>query len=261
MARMREKVSLVIEFNNVLTRRLLRRRPDLLNPARLDASVRGAASLRAGGVDQMNFHRTYLETGALAMAVHSLAGWQCFDAILHSFNGFACHPAMQHAQPRACTRLVRSSLPAPTRLRNATPSWSAPKTDRAVSRVRGRALCHRVHLCALRVTELLTHEELASSTWSFTALSHRVTTAGHGILIGWRRTDSHSSSTSLWTSPKALQARVVLNPRHKDALLRWCNADVLVVLKRDMRARRRHLTIARAATTKNLFDVARASRS
>ena len=247
---MREKVSLIIEFNDVLTRRLLRRRPDLLAPARIahSASAHGDAGIGAENVDQMNFHRTYLETGALAMAVHSLAGWQCFGAILDSSNGYAPYQPIGPHAPRA--RVCFGAVPS---LVCVCVVWSS------------------VHLCAVHVTEVLSRDELARHSWSFTALSHRVTNAGHGILLGWRRrTDTNSPSSpgasrvSIFSQAKKQPAsgvvgsgrRVTLNPRHKATALRWCAEDLLVVLKRDQRAwRPRHLTIGGGArTTKNLIS-------
>ena len=93
-----QALAVIVEFNDVLTRRLIRRRPGLLDPEKpLPLLSPGEEDVRRG-VDLLAMHRTYLEAGALSMAVHSLADWRLILALLDANAGpQLCSLPVSHA--------------------------------------------------------------------------------------------------------------------------------------------------------------------
>jgi hypothetical protein len=85
-------LTLVIEFNDSLTRRLLRRRPDLLNPNHGDPSNESTnIGLSADSftpiIDEVYLHRGYLETTALSISAHSHVDWSIMQLLLTHGSG------------------------------------------------------------------------------------------------------------------------------------------------------------------------------
>lgn len=88
----RAPLSLVIEFNDVLTKRLLEAQPRLLEPRN---------SSGAKYVDVLTFHRQYLETASLALSAHSYKSWATMCRLLDAHGGadLARVPAAQVLEP------------------------------------------------------------------------------------------------------------------------------------------------------------------
>lgn len=74
-----QPLSLVVEFNDVLTKRLLEIQPGLLAPPKAE----GASQL----IDVVVFHRNYLETAALAISTHLISSWFMLRRLLSARGG------------------------------------------------------------------------------------------------------------------------------------------------------------------------------
>ncbi len=102
----RQPVTLCLEFRDVLTRRLLRQQPELLDtrcnlpahaglPPKLPPEARsvwgwGAANAEAKHgfhfVDVVYFHRNHLETAALSLSTHSTTSWYVMRHLLDAYG-------------------------------------------------------------------------------------------------------------------------------------------------------------------------------
>ena len=90
-------LTLVLEFHDALTRRLLRRRPDLLTPDQhfglasddaYDVKERSTNAVDAPVlVEEVYLHRSYLETTALSISAHSHADWAIMQLLLTHNSG------------------------------------------------------------------------------------------------------------------------------------------------------------------------------
>ena len=219
----------------MLTRRLLQRQPDLLQPdsfsggsaepggggdgsasvwsalgERVGAGSGGGASPRAvrAEVDVVHFHRDYLETAALSISAHSHASWCTMRMLVEKLHGGV-----------ECRAIDVSSVLDAAELAPATPQDAM--------------------------------EVAAGQGWSFEDLAVRVTERGFGILIGWRRLDEMRPSVH---RPKTLNTPALhlgrakrtghggsglsshaggalINPSDKQEKLAWRVCDELLIVR------------------------------
>jgi hypothetical protein len=211
-------LTIVTEFVDLLTRRLLERQKDLIESApRLRSGgmpaegVRGRISLApttslatptktggessrpAGGtqngsappanpVQSVVFHRNYIETTALSLAAHSNTSWVTVQMLLDPFSGFAIQSI-----------LIEATVPMP------------PIADEITD----------VHTLSLDDAG----ESVGEVAFSFAFLSDCIAAHGEGglgLLIGWRRQGGE----------------VEINPADKAKFLPWRRGDELIVLRR-----------------------------
>ena len=212
---------IVIEFNDVLTRRLLTRQPDLLDGAtalddyeqppysdgsNLDglsstsASAAGATLPPPPRVELFTFHRNYLETTALSMSANSHAHWHIMQALLDAqgqvdLSALPALPMMRaldleaHAsatpRPEKLTALSETSTP-----HAAVPEMTEPSTaERSAQAEQSTSRSPRFgrSLHALNEPSSATEHDAAEGCWSFEELADAIASRGLGVLIGWRR--------------------------------------------------------------------------
>ena len=258
-------LTLVIEFNDSLTRRLLRRRPDLLNPNHGDPSNESTnIGLSADSftpiIDEVYLHRGYLETTALSISAHSHVDWSIMQLLLTHGSGASVralsvadvldpHELSPHPgtatrtvmpPPRLTPRQRHEESPANARARRSVLATLGISVGRLMG-ARARAAsphCRGTHETVGPV------EQSATQLWSFYELASRVSAVGEGVLIGWRRTDewvaqdeqraaAGSNAPSDSSAPGKTTRNRLINPKDKELELPWCAQDSLLVVQLD----------------------------
>jgi len=220
-------LTIVTEFVDLLTRRLLERQSDLINcapkapterPRRVGIRARttaspespskaaggGGASLAEpsmplsknnGEVQSVVFHRNYIETTALSLAAHSNTSWVTVQMLLDPFSGYEIKSARIGDAVPNNVRAVGASAPPQSTTTVSDFRSSSPPTTR---------------------TERNSKEGPEPRLFSFADLSDILVAVGMGLLIGWRRG----------------RGEVVINPDVKAEQLPWLPDDELIMLRR-----------------------------
>ena len=209
-ARNETPFSLIVEFNDVLTRRLLARQPELLMPS-------GAADVKV-----VYLHRNYLETAALSISAHSYASWAIMQQLLDARSG-----------ARLLVVPALDVIADETDKTSPSPSPSVPSSSSEL-RIHAPPFGHEQQQCVC----------------SFKDLSARVSARGLGVLIGWRRQGDPQKLPRQSMSPERaakeaenkplyvdrLAARThngpVMIPKNADEKLLWLESDELVIMGR-----------------------------
>ena len=230
-------LTIVTEFVDLLTRRLLERQSDLINCApRAPAARAGRGSpVSPGGrrsraavaesprsprplvkadpdapannaeVQSVVFHRNYIETTALSLAAHSNTSWTTVQMLLDPFSGYEITSVrVVDAVPQDKFTVRQSPTPAsqdPDTVRRFAESPEPAPDGATASPERSR-----------RQTR-----ELVGEAWfSFADLSDLMVALQVGLLIGWRRD----------------RGEVFINPSDKIKSLLWNDDDMLILLRR-----------------------------
>ena len=185
-------LTLVTQFEDVLTHRLLTMQPDLLEPAPDDEPEGG------DDVENLVLHRNQLETAALATAALGGAAWTIIRRLLDP------------ADPTSITAVRAAACVAGRGGR-----WRAPWVRREVGGPEGVPEDGPEGGPEGGVPE-------GGVPLSFWQLHARLQQLQQCILLGWRRGDDLGEDGT---------SRVVLNPPDKGAKLLWSAADELLVIQ------------------------------
>lgn len=185
-------LTIVTEFVDLLTRRLLERQGSLITraPAPRSSPSSGAAVMKVeavegdgassgggGEVQPVVFHRNYIETTALSLASHSATSWLTVQMLLDPHSGYAI-ASVRVGDAAALPELAKA------------PTGDASSEEAVRSK--------------------------SPSRHSFAELSDMLVGQGLGLLIGWRRGSG---------------GEVEINPSDKSKALAWIARDELIVLR------------------------------
>jgi len=207
-------LTLVTQFEDLLTRRLLERQPDLLDsepadedatappnpqPSSVNSSVQDDEELpqarsKPNEVETVGFHRNYIETTCLSLAAQSSACWTAISVLL---------------DPDGPVRLKTVKV---TLLLRSGEMSKYLSTMQKPPMLTGHA---RKSHCQSPQQQQSSSDGVKLSFWT---LAERVRVdLDNALLVGWRRLAEKND--------------VVLNPPDKEAGLHWCSKDKLIVIQ------------------------------
>ena len=88
-------ITLVVQFRDVLTQRLMRQQPDLLQPSQADDDDVDASQFgSAARCEVLVLHRNYIETSALTLSAHSHISWKIMRMLLGDYDLGSAHHSL-----------------------------------------------------------------------------------------------------------------------------------------------------------------------
>lgn len=216
------KLHLIVEFNDVLTKKLLERRPDLLHPRDEETSLsrygllaEDTALLPEGMqfVDVVTFHRNCLETAGLSISAHSSESWYAMKRLLDGRVGIDLVnlPVASLLEPDELEQTVDDETecePAAPAAAPAPPPAAAPASAPAP---------------APEVAPLI-YGPMPQPGLSFHELEERLAARGLGVLVGWRRLGDHANPFA------EAHVGLTINPDNKASRVLWQAHDLLLLL-------------------------------
>lgn len=223
----RPPLTLITEFHDVLTKRLLDLQPALLqpdnddddgfdeSPAGVDDAGAAAAARKipvSAWVDVLPFHRMCFETSALSISAYSHAGWVMTRRLLDAAGGvdvrsYKASRVLEADELCADDHLSHQATGVGGTWRGGSSSGRAAVLGRG--RVGGQAQLRQLSEgsdAPVRMDPGLSFYELAARVSAMPI--------GHGILIGWHRGGEEPC----------------INPKNKEEPLKWRKADRLIVV-------------------------------